>query len=680
MTSEEIRNWFNRIQKAQNLQDERSSERKQILKLYVGEFFVKPTDNSGDITEVNFLYEYVKTLIAAVYAKDPHIFARARAGRYYRFAETMERSLNYYWLELKLKKKIKSSILDGVLQPPGFIELGYLFIKENQKSEVQKELEEEFPELKAPQEPLEKFGIFDDTIKEDDVFAKQPSSWDVLWPDGYHDIRECPYMIIKERHTLKDVRANEMFKDVRHRLTGFETKSSAQEKPNKFRLKDTPGVISSTPQDNLDEENIEITLYRVFDKRTQKRFILAKNFDEDTLWEKDWKYLSEGFPIFPLIFNEIPRTDDKANSYPLSDVIPMLPQLKDLSKINTQILRHCKRSGTLILARRTMLPPDDIEKIRSSNDIDIVEVDSLTDQDLKTVSPPSLPNDVYRTREVVLEDLLRISGLRQLLTDSSGIETATESENVRAGSILRQTEKVDIIEEFTKDIARYLAGLLWQFKTREQISEILGEEISPEMWPDLPTDENGDVDIPKARQVIQKEIFFDIEAGSTRPPKDEAVERKQWMDLIGIIKANFPGRLKDDVILPQLLKKFDFKDIDLAVIGFDQQERERAAKENELLMQKIPIPVGPNDNHKIHMEEHAQRLLQGETTRELEEHTLEHEQFQQQLSPTQSPQQGDSRIAPQTTTPEQKRRGVPENVDFIGQLKERQPGVNAGRS
>lgn len=221
MKPSEIRLWQERINKCENLQDDRKEERKQILKLYLGEFFCKPTDNSGEVTEVNFVYEFIKVLVSAIYSKDPHIFCRARTSKRYKFAETMEQVINYYWSELKLKKKIKQSIMDAVLSPPGFIEIGYLFLKEKKnRDEFTRDLEQEFPELKEanPIKTMEELGIFDETIKEDDVFANYRSSYDVLWPDGYHDIRDCPYLIIRFRTPYRDILSNPMFKDVKKQL------------------------------------------------------------------------------------------------------------------------------------------------------------------------------------------------------------------------------------------------------------------------------------------------------------------------------------------------------------------------------------------------------------------------------------------------------------------------------
>lgn len=686
MTSEEIDQWFVKIRQCEEFQSEQHENWKQSLLLYKGEFFGRPTDNNDDISEVNFVYEFVKLLVSAIYAKDPFIFIRTQSKKYALFAETMERAINRYWKILKMKKKIKSTVQSSVIQPPGFLEIGYLFLKESEENKTMtaKQLEEEFPELKDVKPSfMEPFGIFDDTIQDDDIFAIPRSAWNVLWPRGYHDIRESPYMVIWTKVPLLDVHNNPMFKDAKYRVKGSEIRRPRASRTQNFSF-NPDGMNVNTPSFNnkdFDKENIDVKLYYVYDRRGQRRFVLAENFRESDLFLRKWKNLSEGHPVFPLIFNEIPESENEANSYPLSDIVPMLPQLKELSKLSSAMMRHRKRSGSVILVRKGGIEPSEITNLTQAGDLDIVEVSAVDDSTIKAVTPPALPSDFYRLREQILQDLFRISGFEQLLQSAKGVETATESENLRAGALLRQAEKIDIIEDYIVDIARYMMGLIWQYKSRSDISDLLGEEVSPDMWPDLPLKPDGEVDLVKARRVIQNDLFLNIEAGSTRPPKDEAVERKQWMDLIGIIKANFPGRLRDDIILPQMLKKFDFKDIDQAVIGFDKEEQQVALQESQLLLQGIPIPVSPNNNHSIHLQVMAMVMQQAgdSLTREFEEHMVAHDNYQKQLSPTVSPQKGDSRIAPQTTSPELKRRGVPENVDLLGSTRVSEVGLNKGR-
>lgn len=659
--------WQSRVQRALDLQNTKRTERLEIIKLLKGEFFGNPLRKVDDLSELNFVYEYYKVKNGGIYARDPHLFVRSfSSSRFVPFAETMETALNYYWRELKMKEKFKDAISDGILIPPGWIGIGYT-------GRLQKGTQEIFePELR-PLNTEGQLGILDETIKGDDIFSKYISSWNIIWPDGYHDIRKCPYLIEIQELPLVDLFNNPIFKDVKYNLKT----TMAKGKIRKVRPFKMSANIPMTSESSIDDEIQTVKLYHIWDKRSYMRFTLAENLNDDTLFETEWDYLIEGFPQYPLIFNKIPQTDTEANSYPLSDIIPMLPQLRDLSLINSAILRHGKRAGTIIIGKKGRYSDADISKIQNSGDIDFIELESLNEADLKTFTTPNLPGDWYRIRSLILEDLMRISGFQQLLGQAQGIETATESENLRLGETIRRSESVDIIEDFTVDVARGLAGLIWQFIPRDRISAIVGNEVTSRMWPDLPKD------MDEARKVIQQELQFRIDAGSTRPPKDEAVERKQWSDTVFGLAAAYPHRIHQGKMLTQYLKKLDFKDVEDLIITNDEQEITVAQEENKLLLKGVPQLVSPNENHLLHLQVHGQASQTPglPKTPEFDEHVLRHSEYMEQNSPKVVPQRGDTKVSPMSAMPEQRRRGVPEGVDLQGGATNilKGTGVNIGR-
>lgn len=673
MDRETIKMWFGRIERCQQLQDTRREERRQVLKLYTGKFFGSPFATNAEVVDENFVYEFMQILVSSIYARNPHIFVRTKNKALGQFCETMETVINHYWFDKKAKKKMKQAIIDAVLQTPGFMEIGYLLITE--KNKAIKQIESEFPELKEigkKELTEEEQGITDETIVEDDVFINHLSSWDVLFPDGYHEIRNCPYLIKKQGITLDLLVRNKMFKNTELLRNGRVSGSNISP-ATAYNMKALP---RNNPYSGTDDELVKITLYHVFDKVHRKRFTLAQGYNDDVLFEGDWESIVDGHTIYDLIFNEVPKTDEESNAFGLSDVVPMIPQLKELSLITSAMLRHRRRAGTLLVGKRGTISEQDASKIQNSSDVDLILLDNITDEFIKGFTPPALPQDFYAMRSIILESLMRISGYNQLLGVAKGIQTATESENVRAGQVLRQSEKVDIIEEFTVDVARGLAGYIWQYiQDKNRIADIIGETPTEEMWPTLPED------LGEARKVLQR-MSFRIEAGSTRPAKDEAVERKQWLDLIGIIKANFPGRLNDSIILPQLLKKFDFKDIERAVIGFDEEEIKAAQEENKLLLQGIPCIPGPNENSLLHLQVHSQAYQTPglQITPEMDKHILQTKQYYEMKNPQVVPQKGDSKIAPQTTTPQQNRTGVTQFADLVGAARSggSVPGGNEG--
>ena len=626
MKPELISMWLGRIQRCEDLLGTKRRERTQILKLYLGTFFGDVFKNDSEVSEENFVYEFMQILVSAIYAKNPHIFARTKNPTLGQFAETMETVINHYWETKEAKQKMKKVIIDAILATPGFMEIGYLLITE--KTKIRKQIENEFPELKdinAVEKTEEEQGIMDETIIDDDVFLSHVSSWDILFPDGYHDIRECPYIIKKQVVTLDKLLANPMLKNVeklRNRTSSANTISPV----TAYNIKALP---KNKPYSGTDDELVKVTLYHVFDKMGRQRFTLAQGYNNNTLHEADWEYLTDGHTVYPLIFNEIPKTETESNPFGLSDVVPMIPQLKELSLISSAMLRHRKRAGTLLLGKRGAVSDPDAARIQNGSDIDLVLVDDNSENAIRGFTPPALPQDFYALRSLILEDLMRISGYNQLLGAGRGINTATESENVRAGSILRLSDKVDTIENFTVKVARGLAALIWQYKSKEDIADIIGEMPTEEMWPTLPKDMN------EARKIIQKKLIFTITAGSTKPPKDEAIERKQWMDLVERLKMYFPNKLNDDIVLQQLLKKFEFKDIDRAIIGFNEEESQVAQEENKLLMQGIPQLISPNENHMLHLQVHGLTYQTPglQITPQMDEHVMIHKRHYDAKNP-----------------------------------------------
>ena len=156
----------------------------------------------------------------------------------------METVINYYFRELKLKQKIKDCILDTILIPPGWINIGYT----GQLQSTRRRRRDLFGELVSPMDqPLDKteaeLGILDETIKNDDVFARYISANNIVWPDGYNNIREAPYIIEIQELPLIDVIANPLFNKSKFNLSPVITMSQ-RKKVQKFTMKaNVPGFL-----------------------------------------------------------------------------------------------------------------------------------------------------------------------------------------------------------------------------------------------------------------------------------------------------------------------------------------------------------------------------------------------------------------------------------------------------
>src|SRR3990167_10924474 len=215
---------------------------------------------------------------------------------------------------------------------------------------------------------------------------------------------------------------------------------------------------------------------------------------------------------------------------------------------------------------------------------------------------PSLPPDVYNVDALIKQDLQMGTNMGQLMFQAQqGQRTAAQANIAQSGLQLKASARVDAVEDFTVKVAKKIAYLLWNFYDREKISQIIGEQITPNMWLDLPDDSK------ERMRMIHSEMQFRIDAGATAPPKDETVERKQWLDAMSIISTIAPERLNKEEAVKSIVKTFKYiKDINKIVISNDEGEMQAATQENQLMSQGMPQVVSPNENHQIHIQVHSQ--------------------------------------------------------------------------
>jgi hypothetical protein len=218
---------------------------------------------------------------------------------------------------------------------------------------------------------------------------------------------------------------------------------------------------------------------------------------------------------------------------------------------------------------------------------------------------------------------------------------------------------------------------MWQFYDRKQVEELIGEEVSPEMWPDLPED------VDELRRVIQS-MQIRIDAGSAAPPKDDTVDRKQTLDMVSILSSIMPERLNKGEVGKQILKKFKFsKELDKMIYTNDDDEQKAAEEENGFLLANHPQIVSPNTNHELHIKVHSMAMQQGNTAA-LHQHILDHAKFMG-ISPDKGdgqggqPQQGDLRPPMQSTNPEIVRQNGTRQADIAGAANNLGGGSRGGK-
>lgn len=335
-----------------------------------------------------------------------------------------------------------------------------------------------------------------------------------------------------------------------------------------------------------------------------------------------------------------------------------------------------KRASAFIIAQKGLVTEDDMQQITET---EALQVALVTNKDAFTMTAaPSLPQEVFQVESAITKDLQMGTNMGQMMfAPMPGQRTATQATMAQSGLQLKAQSRIDVVEDYTVRLARVIGQLAWQFYDKKKVQEIIGEDVSESMWPTLPKD-------PKERRrIIQAELQFRIDAGSTAAPKDETVDKKQFIDATSVLMTVAPDRIKKDEFVKIFAKKFKFtKDIDRLVITNDDDERAAAQAENQLLNSDVPQVVSPNENHKIHMEEH---LKGGQPTRAMDLHLLDHGKYlgvnpkngDGGSSGDNGPQSGDIRPPMKSSNPEIVRKGNTSQGDIAQSAQNKGPGTGA---
>lgn len=606
MTKLELNIWIERIERSRALQEEQHKQWNTALELYNCTFFDRVySGRDPERVDVNFANWYVNNLVNLTYFRDPFIFIKGTHGRWSGFAETLEATVNYYWRDLGMKREMKRAILSAFLMPPGWIKLGYTAKIGQDVAEKDKNVLSNIKSMLLGKENKlpEEQGILNSSIKEESIFASWVPSWNILMPPGYHIFTQMPYIIEYEDIPIIDFKRNPLYKN----------KSNVS--PTHNASNQGGGSIHKIGHtDAMGDDSDSIRLYHIWDRRAQKRIIMSY---QDVHFEGGWPYDVDCFNYEPLVFDETLPSSDKSNPYPSNAITPILPQIIENSNSRSMMAKHRKRAGAYILAQKGALTESDINALQNAEAMEICWVDNI--EAVKPGPLPQLPPDVFRIDQVIEQDLQKATGMGALMFQAQpGQRTATQASIAQQGLQLKSSARVDAVEDFTVNVARKMAQLLWQFYDREQISEIIGEPVTANMWPDLPGDP------VERKKIIQREIQFRVDAGAAAPPKDETIDRKQLLDYASIVSTIAPERIKKDEFIKQLTKKFKFvKDVEKIIISSDEEETRTATEENKLLGANVPQVVGPNENHELHIKIHSQ----AQKTDALDIHISDHGSF-----------------------------------------------------
>jgi len=545
--------WLKRIEIAKKVQKEYCDRYgyDRIEKEYKGEYEEVMRGFFGDdikIIPINDIKAFCKTLIPSVYSRDPIINVNPQGKRSIKTSKVAEKAINAYWRELKIKRHVKRCILDALIGPWGWIKVGFsadIGVKEqDEDSEVKYEVSE--------------------YVKKEEIYAVRETwrniFYDSLAVDAPYDCRWMAHRTYKPIDAIKEIYDN---------ADNIQPSSMDITKGDGDRVKK--------------EESVQMgELFEVWDKDTNKVYVVAEGCDK-FLSEKKWPEGYNGFPFVGLTFDINPN-----ENYPQSQVGAWEPQLWEKIKLRTMQLDHLKRFGRQMISETGCMSPEEESKFEKGITGSIIHVKKGTKIPPTPIQYPTIQSDMYMVTKEVDNDRDNISGQSNISRGAqakTNTRTLGEINRIMGASDARNSDPLDLVEEFSENIASKMLHLMKKYVSIPKFVRLTEKEVQDiqEFVNPVNLDSTG---ITWASQDIEGDFEIDIRAGSTLP-----LDRKNRTNLmIDFIKLGpaigvTPNSAVSSLIGKSIMNDFEMYEVEEA---YEQMLEEiKAQQEAQMQMAQL---------------------------------------------------------------------------------------------
>ena len=506
---------------------------------------------SGRTVKGNVIHATLQGLLPHIYAKNPEIQIRPvefvePGGQEYRmsdlFAQTLERVLKESFEKSDLKKAAKQVIRSCMTSKIGIIKVTYQRdyytdpLISRQFNDAQESLAKIQSNVMSLMEEGDYDGDQDELVEElQRTVDGLKSQVDVMYREGLNlgFVKPEDFRMDTSLDSLQDYEnakwmANCTWMTPKEAKERFElTKEQCESLTIFKRTQDgIPGRLNrdnkaSFSFDGEEDVNLAVAIWEYWDKGTMTVYTWGEG---GAFWIKDPFHpnrMGERWcPFFILGLNWI-----DGQEWPVSEVELLMSLQDEYNTVREQMAKHRELSAPFFVADSSRVNYEDIETFSDATIGDIALINAGGTGVNTVFQPAQVPPMNYQVYDTtpIRTDVEWISGLGD--AQRGGImraKTATEANIQNEGLANRTSEKVDAVEAWLKDIARFSSQLLIQEVSPQKVIEIAGPHA---FWPIL------------NKQHLYDSIYIQFTAGSTAMP-NENEESMRWIELLPIIMQN----------------------------------------------------------------------------------------------------------------------------------------------
>jgi hypothetical protein len=472
---------------------------------------------------VNLFYSNLRAILPTLYRQDPYFYIKVRRSfkphpmdiaLFEQKARVRQSMLNYLKGELKIKQKIRLSILDA------FFQFGVVKSHINadlmDNPDKDKPVENEYgePMFDEQQQPLMNPATIPANIQYK-VTRVHPK--DIFFDEDAGPL-EDDWGRIYQRITvpLNEAKQDKRYKDsVRKTLKATENKSDFDKQEDRRKK-------GLAVQDKDDKQADIVVTYECYDLKNGQWYVVAEGNDDYLIDPAPVPQGIEKHPFSFLVF--FPRDN---SVYPIPACTQWIDSQREYCELRSKILVHRKRFNRKYEVYAPGVEEEEITKLEIGDDGTIIR----KNQPVPVVTPiqdASLDLNHINELQMLRKDFDDVAVGPNQRGSAQGVDSATEAGIIEKRVMIQEGDDISLVAEFVTDIGRKVDQLVQENITEDQAVQVAGPDGKP-VW---------ELIRATAYEKIQGEYEYSVNAGTMAAQLPE-VERAQWNAFLANIGANW---------------------------------------------------------------------------------------------------------------------------------------------
>jgi hypothetical protein len=259
-----------------------------------------------------------------------------------------------------------------------------------------------------------------------------------------------------------------------------------------------------------DVKDCRARIYEIWDKENKQTLTVCDGYCDFLVEPKTPPiYMERFWPFFPIVFNESEHYDE---IYPLSDV-EHAKHIQNEYNRSREALREHRIAAKPYWLDGAGLSDEEKNKLANHAAHEVISIPRLAGgekvEDLIQRGPTAPIDPNLYELESHFSDLMRVVGYQEAQIGGVSGGTATESSIAQQSQSAQQSDNVDDLDEVLAELARAAGQVMLLNVQKATVVEIVGDGA---VWPDA----------PETREAAAKELYLEVEAGSSGRPNQAA--------------------------------------------------------------------------------------------------------------------------------------------------------------